>query len=53
MKKKIKDDELIKSLEDAKHLEEEHIETADELDEEDKEFNMEDKRLKKIFKKGY
>jgi hypothetical protein len=51
--KKIKDSELIKSLDDAKKLEEEHIESADELDEEDQEFNREDKQLKKMFKKGY
>jgi hypothetical protein len=51
--KKIKDSELIKSLDDARKLEGDHLESADELDEEDKEFNKEDKQLKKMFKKGY
>lgn len=51
--KKIKDSELIKSLDDAKKLEEDRLESADELNEEDKEFNKENKEMKKIFKKGY
>jgi hypothetical protein len=53
MKNKIKDSELINALDGSKKLEEEHIESADELDEEDKELKKEDKELKKIFRKGY